>query len=132
MSSVPSVSQAAAGGPVELERASGVRNGSSVESQGLGGGGRGREIDETVAGIASTTNIRSSSIEKTASIYLPRELVADHLDVDLLAHLEPEIADEVFVDPRLKLTHPDKNVSMNTNRIANRGCVEYATPQRYE
>lgn len=37
---------------------------------------------------------------------LPRELVADHLDVDLLTHLEPQVADEVLIDPGLKLTHP--------------------------
>lgn len=37
---------------------------------------------------------------------LPRELVADHLDVDLLTHLEPQVADEVLVNPGLKLTHP--------------------------
>jgi len=38
--------------------------------------------------------------------YSPRELVADHLDVDLLTHLEPQVADEVLIDPRLELTHP--------------------------
>lgn len=38
--------------------------------------------------------------------YSPRELVTDHLNVDLLAHLEPEVADEVLIDPRLKFTHP--------------------------
>lgn len=37
---------------------------------------------------------------------LPRELVTNHLDVDLLTHLEPEVTDEVLVNPRLKLTHP--------------------------
>lgn len=37
---------------------------------------------------------------------LPRELVADHLDVDLLTHLEPQVADEVLINPRLKLAHP--------------------------
>lgn len=36
----------------------------------------------------------------------PRELIADHLDVDLLTHLEPQVADEVLINPRLKLTHP--------------------------
>lgn len=42
---------------------------------------------------------------------LPRELVADHLDIDLLAHLEPQVADEVLIDPGLKLTHPECGVS---------------------
>lgn len=37
---------------------------------------------------------------------LPREFVSDHLDIDLLAHSEPDTADEVLVDPWLKLTHP--------------------------
>jgi hypothetical protein len=39
---------------------------------------------------------------------VPSELVADHLDIDLLAHAEPEASDEVFIDPRLELAHPDK------------------------
>lgn len=42
---------------------------------------------------------------------LPRELVADHLDVDLLTHLEPQVADEVLVNPGLKLTHPVVKIS---------------------
>ena len=37
---------------------------------------------------------------------LPRELVTDHLDVDLLTHLEPQVADEVLINPGLELTHP--------------------------
>lgn len=37
---------------------------------------------------------------------VPGELVANHLDVDLLAHAEPEAADEALVNPRLELTHP--------------------------
>jgi hypothetical protein len=37
---------------------------------------------------------------------LPRELVTNHLYVHLLTHLEPEISDEVFINPRLKLAHP--------------------------
>ena len=39
-------------------------------------------------------------------VCLPRELVADHLDVDGLAHVVPNAAHEVLVDPRLELTHP--------------------------
>lgn len=38
---------------------------------------------------------------------LPRELVADHLDVDGLAHVIPDAADKVLVDPGLELTHPE-------------------------
>lgn len=37
---------------------------------------------------------------------LPRELVADHLDVDGLAHVVPDAAHKVLVDPGLELTHP--------------------------
>lgn len=38
--------------------------------------------------------------------YSPRELVTDHLDVDLFTHLEPQVADEVLIDPGFKLAHP--------------------------
>lgn len=37
---------------------------------------------------------------------LPRELVPDHLDVDLLTHLEPQVTDEILINPRLEFTHP--------------------------
>jgi hypothetical protein len=40
------------------------------------------------------------------SACLPGELVADHLDVDSLAHVVPDAAHEVLVDPGLELTHP--------------------------
>ena len=43
---------------------------------------------------------------------VPRELVADHLDADLLAHLEPKISNEVLVDPRLKLAHPTRSLAI--------------------
>jgi hypothetical protein len=42
---------------------------------------------------------------------LPRKLVTDHLDADLLTHLEPKVTDEVLVDPRLQFAHPEKCVS---------------------
>lgn len=45
---------------------------------------------------------------------LPRELVTDHLDVHLLAHLEPEVADEVLIDPGLELTHPEGGLAIGT------------------
>jgi hypothetical protein len=38
---------------------------------------------------------------------LPRELIADHLDIDLLAHLEPEVANEIFINPWFEFTHPE-------------------------
>lgn len=37
---------------------------------------------------------------------LPREFVTDHLDADLLAHLEPKVAHEILIDPWLEFTHP--------------------------
>ena len=37
---------------------------------------------------------------------IPREFVTNHLDVDLLSHLEPEVAHEVLVDPGFKFAHP--------------------------
>lgn len=44
--------------------------------------------------------------------YLPRELVTDHLHVDLLAHLEPQVTDEVLVNPGLEFTHPKSDISI--------------------
>lgn len=40
------------------------------------------------------------------SLNVPRELVADHLDIDGLAHVVPNTAHKVLVDPRFKLAHP--------------------------
>jgi hypothetical protein len=39
-------------------------------------------------------------------LYLPRKLVSDHLDADLLSHLEPEIAYEILIDPWFEFAHP--------------------------
>lgn len=50
-------------------------------------------------------------------MYSPRELVTDHLHVDLLAHLEPQVANEVLVNPRLKLAHPDGYCQYGTKTI---------------
>lgn len=38
--------------------------------------------------------------------FLPGELVTNHLNINLFTHLEPKVANEVFVDPWLELTHP--------------------------
>ena len=89
---IATVGKSTTGSPVELEWARGVWNHRTVEREGLGGSLWGGEVDEAVAGVA-------------------RELVADHLDVDLLAHAEPDTADKVLVNPWLKLTHPKINVS---------------------
>lgn len=84
---IATVGKAATGRPVELEWAGGVWDHSSVKLKSLGGSLWGGEINEAVAGVA-------------------RKLVTDHLDVDLLAHAEPDAANEVLINPWLKLTHP--------------------------
>jgi hypothetical protein len=96
------VGETTTGSPVELEQTVGVRHGGAVQGQSLGGSGRGREVDEAVTGVA------------------PRKLVADHLNVDLLTHLEPEVANEVLIDPGLKLTHPEGSLSL-VGLLGNRG-----------
>ena len=53
----PAVSQTATSSPVQLEDPVSVRHGGTVQREGLGSGGRGREVDEAVSGIAPTTNI---------------------------------------------------------------------------
>ena len=39
-------------------------------------------------------------------IDLPREFIANHLHIDLLPHVVPNSAHEIFVNPGLKLAHP--------------------------
>ena len=122
MSFLPAVSEATTSGPVQLEEAVGVRHRSAVQRQSLSGGSGRGEVDEAVAGIAPTTNIRITY--KTSSeitVYSPRELVADHLNIDLLAHLEPEVADEVLVDPGLKLTHPEVYCQIHCSKPRSKG-----------
>jgi len=41
----------------------------------------------------------------------PGELVADHLDVDVLTHVVPNAAHKVLVDPRLELAHPARGLA---------------------
>ena len=43
-------------------------------------------------------------------LHLPRKLVADHLDINLITHAEPDGAHEVLVNPWLKLAHPAKGI----------------------
>jgi hypothetical protein len=63
---------------------------------------------------------------------LPREFVADHLDVDLLAHVVPNVAHEVFVDPGLKLAHPARMLVVMSGMTLPRGVahqrVVFASP----
>lgn len=53
---------------------------------------------------------------------LPRELVADHLDIDGLSHAEPDGTDEVLVNPWLQFAHPGEIVSRIGSYIR---CAEY-------
>lgn len=62
MFSLPAVGKTTTGSPVELEQTVGVGHGGAVQGQSLGGGGRGREVDEAVTGVAPTTNIRIAFI----------------------------------------------------------------------
>lgn len=96
--SIPAVSEATASSPVELEDAVGIGHGSAVQGQGFAGSAGGSKVDETISRIAPTTNVRIA-FRIQGVVYLPRELVADHLHVDLLTHLEPKVADEVLIDP---------------------------------
>ena len=77
-----------------------------AELQGLGSGLRRREVDEAIAGVTATMSSETCEGGDWLRRHLPRELVADHFDADLLTHLKPEVADKVLVDPGLKLTHP--------------------------
>lgn len=58
LSNLPSVSQTTASGPVELENPVGVGHGGTVQGQSLGSRSRGGEVNEAVASVAPTTNIR--------------------------------------------------------------------------
>lgn len=59
-SCLPAIGKTATGSPVELEDPVGVGHGGTVQRKGLGSGGRGSEIDETVSSIAPTTHIRNN------------------------------------------------------------------------
>jgi hypothetical protein len=100
------VSEAAAGGPVELEGAVGVGDKLAVEGKGLRRSIRAGEVNEAISSVTAA----QISLRDTTPLLLsclPRELVADHLDVDGLTHVVPDASDEVLVDPRLELAHPD-------------------------
>lgn len=51
----------------------------------------------------------------------PRELITNHLDIDLLTHLEPKVADKVLVNPRLKLAHPTARSALDCPISGNDG-----------
>jgi len=87
------VSKTTTRGPVELEGAVRVGDKSAVELESLGSSVGGFKVDEAVSSITG-------------------EFVADHLDVDLVAHAEPDTSDEVLVDPRLELTHPQSGLGL--------------------
>ena len=113
---IASIGKAATRSPVELERAARVRHGLTAELQGLGRSLRRGEVDEAISSITTTMSSETCEVEGWHCQNLPRKLVADHLDTDLLAHLEPKVAHEVLVDPGLKLTHPSSNVSSRSIR----------------
>jgi hypothetical protein len=100
------VGKATSRGPVELEGTVGVGDELSVEGEGLRGSVRAGEVNEAISSVTAA-QISLRDITPLIFFCLPREFVADHLDVDGLAHVVPDAADEVLVDPRLKLTHPD-------------------------
>jgi hypothetical protein len=79
--------------PIKLERAVRVGNKLTIERQGLGSGISAREINEAISSIAAG------------------EFVADHLYVDGLAHVVPDAADEVLINPWLEFTHPESGLA---------------------
>jgi hypothetical protein len=101
------VGKATARGPVELELAVAVRDNLAVKLESLGCRIRAFEINKAVASVASGGFLSVSAKCRCAHVRcLPRKFVADHLDVDLVAHTEPDGAHEVLINPRLKLAHP--------------------------
>jgi hypothetical protein len=87
------VSDSSSGSPVQLEWTVAVRNDGSVQGKSLSGGTGGREVDEAIASSA-------------------RKLVSNHLHIDLLAKVEPDVSEEVLIHPWLELTHPDGGLSL--------------------
>ena len=80
---------------------------SPVKSECLSGCRRGLEIDEAITSITTIEFLSAPSNHDTKVTFSsPSELVANHLDVDLLAHAIPQASNEVFVDPRLEFAHP--------------------------
>lgn len=49
---------------------------------------------------------------------LPRELIANHLDVDLLAEVIPNSTHKIFIDPWLELAHPSCKVSFYISTLS--------------
>ena len=54
-------------------------------------------------------------------VWVPRKLVTNHLDVDIFAELEPDVANKVLIDPRLKFTHPNKVSQLASHRVQLKG-----------
>jgi hypothetical protein len=106
------IGEAATGSPVELELAVGVWNDLSIELEGASSLVGVFKINEAVSSVASVKVNTGLGSEGYMSRDLPREFVANHLDVDLVSHAEPHAAHEVLIDPWLKLTHP-KNHSLS-------------------
>jgi hypothetical protein len=90
--------------PVELEGSANVGDCRSVELKSFGSFIWRLEVNETIASIAPKKLAFSSRVLMAGS---PSELVANHLDINLMTHSEPQSSDEVLVNPGLKLAHPD-------------------------
>lgn len=104
----PTISETSTGSPVKFERAGAIWHKRAIEGQSLGSCGWGTEIDEAIPSIATIEDwsVRYDYGEEPTRIYVPRKLVADHLHTNGLAHIVPNVADEVLINPWLKLTHP--------------------------
>jgi hypothetical protein len=104
------VGKATTRSPIKLEGAVRVGDEGAVQLKGLGCGVGRFKVNEAVSGITAS---KVKSVKVVLSVYgpsqakySPREFIANHLDVDLVAHAKPDASDKVLVNPRLKLTHP--------------------------
>lgn len=108
---LPSIGQAAAASPVELELTLRVGHGLAVELESLARSLRRRKINKAVAGIAAAFSLEGDHCKEFEGVIkeganVPREFIANYFHAHLLAHLKPKITDKVLIDPRLKFTHP--------------------------
>ena len=104
---LPAVSETTTRSPVELEWAIRVRDHGSIQLQGFACSIGVFKVNEAITRITSAAYQYGWVAAIKSTVGSPRELITNHLDVDLVAHANPEGAHKVFVDPWLKLTHPD-------------------------
>lgn len=55
--------------------------------------------------------------DKRKKRLLPRKFVAYHFNTNSLSHVVPDVTNEIFVDPRLKFTHPEMHHVNTTSQI---------------